>query len=206
MRVKNPPIRPAAVLLSMLLSLPAASAGTVIVLGDSISAGYGLKAGTVWVGLLRETLGASHRVINASISGDTSQSGLNRLAKLLDENRADVVIVELGGNDALRGLPMQVLRTNLIRMVGAIADSGARPVLMQVPLPANYGRRYQRLFAEQFQAAQQICGCPLIRIGDIISVEEASTGGYLQDDGIHPTESAQPLLMRAVLERIAPLL
>ncbi|MBF2754776.1 MAG: arylesterase [Gammaproteobacteria bacterium AqS3] len=206
MRVKNPPIRSAAVLLSILLSLPTACAGTVIVLGDSISAGYGLRAGTVWVGLLEETLGASHRVINASISGDTSQSGLNRLPKLLEENPADVVIVELGGNDALRGLPMQMLQENLIKMVGDIIRSGAKPVLMQVPLPANYGRRYQRLFAEQFQAAQQVCGCPLIRIEDIISVEQASAGGYLQDDGIHPTESAQPLLMRAVLDHIAPLL
>ena len=175
-----------------------ASTRNILVLGDSISAGYGMSLEQGWVALLAEELEEdfpAYTVINASISGETSGGGLRRLPPLLAEHDPAVVIIELGGNDGLRGYPIPSLRDNLRRMVALSADSGARVVIIPVAIPPNYGRRYTDAFSASFPAVAQETGSTLT---PMIFAGVATDPELMQADGIHPTASAQPLMLNNI--------
>ena len=183
-----------------------AAAGTILIVGDSISAGFGLDTRLGWVSLLEQRLskeGHDDKVINASISGDTSAGGLARLPALLAEHKPDVVIVELGGNDGLRGqLPAQ-LKQNLASMIEASQQAGAKVLLLGMQLPPNYGARYTQAFAAVYAELaneKKVALVPFLLEG---------VGGkpeLMQADGIHPAAGAQGLLLDNVWPVLKPLL
>ena len=173
-------------------------APVVLVFGDSLSAGYGLRPGVGWVDLLSQRLpgeGYGFRVINASVSGETSEGGLARLPRALALHQPRLVVLELGANDGLRALPISALRENLERMISLCLKSGARVVLLGIRLPTNYGARYNTLF-EQTAAA-------LARQHHIAFVpwfmrDVADHPQLMQADGLHPAERGQPILLQNV--------
>lgn len=191
----------------MLLALPARAAQhSVLVLGDSISAAYGMSLQQGWVSQLADELRHSHpdhRVVNASISGETTAGGLRRLPGLLAEHQPRLVIIELGGNDGLRGYPVGRLRDNLEQMARMARDTGARVLILPMEVPPNYGARYTRLFRESFGAAAQATDSTL---GPFLLDGVATKGELMQDDGIHPTAAAQPLLLDNLRDTIMALL
>lgn len=189
-----------------MVSLPVlASQNTLLVVGDSISAAYGVPSETAWVELLRERLsgqGLDWQVVNASISGETTDGGLRRLPGLLEKNDPDIVVIELGGNDGLRGFPPNVIESNLAGMIELAQDSGAVPLLVGMQIPPNYGQRYTRMFADLFPTLSDRYGVPLVPFFlDGIYDQD----GLMQGDGIHPTEEAQPLLLDNIWPRLEPL-
>ena len=183
-----------------------AAAGTILIVGDSISAGFGLDTRLGWVSLLEQRLereGHDDRVVNASISGDTSAGGQARLPALLTEHKPDVVIVELGGNDGLRGqLPAQ-LKQNLASMIEASQQAGAKVLLLGMQLPPNYGARYTQAFAAVYAELaneKKVALVPFLLEG---------VGGkpeLMQADRIHPAAGAQGLLLDNVWPVLKPLL
>ena len=186
---------------------PAADAGkTVMVLGNSISAAYGLQteAGERgWVELLRERLGPRHRVVNASISGDTTVGGLARLPRTLAAHKPDIVIIELGGNDGLRGYPVASIRANLLAMARAVLAAGARPVLAGMQMTPNLGPRYTNGFRRMYPDVAAETGAALVPfILEGVALDE----DLMQRDGIHPNARAQPLLLDNVWPVLEPLL
>lgn len=182
---------------------PNASGLTLLVVGDSISAEYGLKRGTGWVQLLRRKITTQYpksTVINASISGDTTAGGRARLPALLKKHRPTHVILELGANDALRGLPLQTTLRNLIAMSRASHQAGAGVVIAGMQMPPNYGRAYQQQFASVFeQAARQTQAAllPFLLTGTA-DTAAGSSMRFFQQDRIHPNAAAQPYIMRNV--------
>lgn len=176
---------------------------TLLVLGDSLSAGYGINQENGWVALLDEDLGDEHRIINGSISGDTTGGGLNRLPRLLEEFSPDFVLLELGGNDGLRGQPLALMKSNLQTMINLVREAGAEPVLFGMRLPPNYGRRYSDAFAAvypQLSEAEDVLLIPF-------QLEELSvTEGMIQEDGLHPTAMAQPIIKEVIKRYIRPLM
>lgn len=192
--------------LILLLQIPSALAGTVLIVGDSISAGFGLNAAQGWVTLLQERLkkhDPAFDVVNASISGDTSAGGLARLPGLLDRHQPRVVVIELGGNDGLRGQPPAQLKQNLTAMTEAAKSAGAKVLILGMQLPPNYGQRYTRTFAQTFtevSAEQSVAIVPFMLDG-VGAVE-----GMMQPDGIHPNAAAQPRLLENVWPELVPLL
>ncbi|WP_061332758.1 arylesterase [Marinobacter excellens] len=191
----------------MLLSLSAlASQNTLLVVGDSLSAAYGVPSETAWVQLLRDRLdeqGLNWNVVNASISGETTDGGLRRLPELLQKNQPDVVIIELGGNDGLRGFPPNVIESNLADMIEQVRDIGATPVLVGMQIPPNYGQRYTRMFADIFPNLSDRYDTPLVPFF-LEGIYNAD--GLMQEDGIHPTEAAQPVLLDNVWPQLEPLI
>jgi len=176
---------------------------TLLVLGDSLSAGYGVNQESGWVALLRDDLSDRHQVINGSISGDTTGGGLNRLPLLLEKFSPDYVLLELGGNDGLRGQPLSLMKRNLQTMIELCRRAGAEPVLFGMRLPPNYGRRYSDAFAAvypQLSDEQQVVLIPF-------QLEElAITEGMIQEDGLHPTALAQPVIKEVIKGYIQPLM
>jgi acyl-CoA thioesterase-1 len=191
----------------MLLSLSAlASQNTLLVVGDSLSAAYGVPSETAWVQLLRDRLdeqGLNWNVVNASISGETTDGGLRRLPDLLQKNQPDVVIIELGGNDGLRGFPPNVIESNLADMIEQVRDVGAIPVLVGMQIPPNYGQRYTRLFADIFPNLSDRYDTPLV---PFFLEGIYNEDGLMQEDGIHPTEAAQPVLLDNLWPQLEPLI
>ncbi len=181
-------------------------AGGLLVLGDSISAAYGIEKSDGWVALLEEELEQRCRdfpVINASVSGETTAGGNSRLEALLDTHSPDIVIIELGGNDGLRGLSPVAMANNLTQMIEKSRAANATPVLLGMRIPPNYGQQYTRLFEQQFRQVSDDKQVPLFPF----FLEGVVEQGWLQKDGIHPTEEAQPLLKRhaiSVLEPVFP--
>ncbi|MBC7184360.1 MAG: arylesterase [Marinobacter sp.] len=195
-------------LMATLLALPVmASQNTLLVLGDSLSAAYGIPSETAWVQLLRNRMDnnglADWEVINASIGGETTDGGTRRLPELLKENDPDVVIIELGGNDGLRGFPPDVIEANLASMIEQVQESGARAVLVGMQIPPNYGPRYTEMFANIYPKLSDRYDIALVPffLEGIYNRE-----GLMQDDGIHPTEKAQPKLLENVWPVIKPIL
>lgn len=192
--------------LTLLFWVQGAWAGTLLVVGDSISAAFGLDSRQGWVALLEKRLqdeGFDHRVINASISGDTSAGGLARLPALLAEHRPDVVIIELGGNDGLRGQPPMQLQQNLASMVEKSQQAGAKVLLLGMKLPPNYGVRYTTAFAQVFTDVAQA------KQAALVSFFLEGVGGaadMMQADGIHPNVTAQPVLLDNAWPALQPLL
>ncbi|MCQ4320012.1 arylesterase [Stutzerimonas stutzeri] len=183
-----------------------ALAGTVLVVGDSISAAFGLETSQGWVQLLQQRLDTEnldHRVVNASISGDTSAGGLARLPALLEEYDPQVVIIELGGNDGLRGQPPRQLNRNLAAMVDLSREADAKVVLLGMRLPPNLGHRYTTAFADAFDSLADEQNLPYVPffLEGVGGVE-----GMMQADRIHPTASAQQQLLDNVWPVLEPLL
>ena len=192
-------------LLIMLLAQPALGA-TLLVVGDSISAGFGLDTQAGWVDLLHERLkqqGFKHQVVNASISGDTSSGGLARLPALLAEHRPELVIIELGGNDGLRGQPTEQLQQNLAAMVADSRKQGARVLLLGMQLPPNYGARYTQSFAKVYSDLAASAEVPLV---PFFLEGVGGQPALMQADGIHPKAQAQPLLLENVWPALQPML
>ena len=180
-------------------------AGGLLVLGDSISAAYGIEKSAGWVALLEKELEQRCRdfpVINASVSGETTAGGNSRLEALLDTHSPDVVIIELGGNDGLRGLSPVAMANNLTQMIEKSRAANATPVLLGMRIPPNYGQQYTRLFEQQFRQVSDDKQVPLFPF----FLEGVVEQGWLQKDGIHPTEEAQPLLKRHAVSVLEPVL
>lgn len=183
-----------------------AAAQAIVVLGDSISAGYGIQIEQGWVHLLDQALAQREETwftVNASISGETTGGGLARLQGVLEEHKPSIVIIELGGNDGLRGYPIDTIRDNLRAMVDLVKDSGATPIIVAMRIPPNYGPRYTRAFDGVFAEVateKQTAYVPFL-LEDV-----ALADNLMQEDGIHPTAEAQPLLLEAVWEHLQPLL
>ena len=181
-------------------------AGAIVILGDSISAGYGIKLEQGWVHLLGNALAEREKpwyAVNASISGETTSGGLARLAGVLNDHKPKIVVIELGGNDGLRGYPIKKIRSNLTAMISQIRAHQATPVLVAMRIPPNYGPRYTQAFDGVFAEVAQATGTLLV---PFILEEVALTQGLIQDDGIHPTAAAQPLLLAAVWAYLESLL
>lgn len=188
------------------LSANAVQAATILIFGDSISAAYGIQREQGWVALLEHRL-ASHgpqfRVVNASMSGETTGGGLARLPKALEDHDPDLLIIELGGNDGLRGYPVANIRRNLAQMIEA-ADPLRRDVLLvAMQIPPNYGHRYTQAFRHLFTDLSESYDVPLAN--DFIEAV-ALQPELMQDDGIHPTAAGQPLLLDALWPTIRRLL
>ncbi|WOJ93974.1 arylesterase [Congregibacter variabilis] len=178
----------------------------VLVLGDSISAAYGMSLEQGWTAILERQLRgrwSNSFVINASISGDTSAGGLRRLPSLLTEHAPDLLVIELGGNDGLRGYPTTKLESNLTRMAELAKAAGAAVLILPMEIPPNYGPRYTRAFRESFRRAADATGSTL---GPFILDGIATDPSLMQQDGIHPTVEAQPLIKDILLPVIESLL
>lgn len=182
------------------------SAPTILVTGDSLSAAYGMALNEGWVALLQQRLrqqGYPHRVVNTSVSGETTAGALARLPTELGRHKPTIVLIELGGNDGLRGQPVKALRDNLGKMVKLSRKAGAVPVLFEMQIPANYGVTYTEAFRKAFAEVAQAHSVRLVPflLSDIALDESA-----FQSDGIHPTAAVQPKLLDAVWPTITPLL
>ncbi len=192
--------------LLVLCSIGQAQAATVLVVGDSISAAFGLETQEGWVTLLEERLrehNPEFKVVNASISGETTGGGLARFPQLLSEHQPDYVIIELGGNDGLRGLSLTQMSSNLTRMVQQAKQQDAVVLLLGMRLPGNYGQRYTDAF---YNVYQQIAEQENVAVVDFFLAGVGGEEGMMQADGVHPTQMAQPLLLDNAWQRLAPLL
>lgn len=167
------------------------NAPVILVLGDSLSAGYGIEQNQSWVTLLQQRLGDRghpHRVINASISGDTTAGGLFRIGAALDDHDPDVVIVELGGNDGLRGLSLRDMETNLAKIIDACLAHGSRVLLVGMRIPPNYGAEYTAGFEAIYTRLAKQYNVPLV---PFLLEGIAENNALLQSDRIHPNGEAQ---------------
>jgi acyl-CoA thioesterase-1 len=178
----------------------------ILVLGDSLSAGYGLRPEQGWVHLLQERLrsaGYGHRVVNASSSGETTGGALARLPRALDRHRPAIVVIELGGNDGLRGLPAEGIRDNLEAMIESSRAAGARVLLVGMRIPPNYGRPYTEAFYGLYAELAREHALPLVPfLLDGIALDDS----LMQQDGFHPNAAAQPLMLEAVWKALEPIL
>lgn len=194
-------------LLLALAAVPAAAQQqTILVLGDSLSAAYGMGRDQGWTALLERRLAAEgypYRVVNASISGDTTQGGLTRLPAALARHAPDIVVVELGGNDGLRGISPEQARRNLQTIVEKSREAGSKVVLVGVELPPNYGAAFNQRFGAVFKDVSRQYQLPLA----VLSLNDAlAQPGLIQADGVHPTARAQPLILDQIWPLIEPLL
>jgi len=194
---------------------PAAATGKAIVLvvGDSLSAEYGLTRGRGWVALLQQRIAQSkpasargYEAVNASISGDTTSGGRSRLPALLKQYSPTIVILELGGNDALRGLPLDATRGNLIEMTRTAKAAGAKVVIAGMQLPPNYGRKYSDEFAGMFAEIAKAEGAALVPFLLHGVADGPQADAMFQPDRIHPKEEAHPIILDNVWPVLQPLL
>ncbi|MBR9883948.1 MAG: arylesterase [Oceanospirillales bacterium] len=189
----------------VLLSNPV-FASSMLVLGDSLSAAYGLPLEKGWVNLMRERAQAqdpSIDVVNASVSGETTSGGLSRLPGLLETHAPAIVLIELGANDGLRGTPLNIVRDNLNGLVERAQASGAQVVLIGNRLPPNYGPQYTQAFFDLFSQVATEKGVALV---PFLLEGVAEDWDLMQDDGYHPKAEAQPRLLETVWPQVAPLL
>ena len=187
-------------------ALVADAENTLLVLGDSISAAYGMDLEQGWVTLMDRRLAAERsgwRVVNASISGDTTDGGLRRLPQLLESHQPAMVLIELGGNDGLRGFPIQRMRDNLSAMVQQAQARGAQVALLSMAIPPNFGKRYTDLFTTSFEHIAESTGATLV---PFILDGIATDSQLMQADGIHPTAAAQPMIVDNVYPWLEPLI
>ncbi len=188
---------------------PANEAPVVLVVGDSLSAEYGLKAGDGWVALLQARLAAQkkpYRVVNASISGDTTSGGRSRLPAALRTHKPAIVVLELGGNDALRGLPLTSTRDNLLAMARAAQQAGAKVVVVGMQVPPNYGASYARDFEGLFTDVAKQAKTALVPFLLKGIADRADAMDWFQPDRIHPLAKAHPQMLDNVWPALKPLL
>lgn len=180
-----------------------AASTTLMVMGDSLSAAYGIERQSGWVNLLSERLGDDVEVINASISGETTAGGATRLPELLGQHDPDIVLLELGGNDGLRGLPPRQMRANLSEMIEASQRAGAQVLLLGIQVPPNYGQAYATAFRNVYHELAEEYDVPLVPfLLDGIALDAS----LMQDDGIHPTAEAQEMILDNVWPTLKTLL
>jgi acyl-CoA thioesterase-1 len=187
-------------ILSLLASTGLASnqGPTVLIMGDSLSAGFGIDTEQGWTVLLQrrlESKGYGYTVANASISGDTTTGGLRRLPRALERLKPDIVIIELGGNDGLRGTPVELIHTNLSKMIEQSIDSGARVILTGIQIPPNYGPAYTDAFRNIYPSLAEQFDIGLI---EFFLKNVALNPSLMQADGIHPNAAGQPILLENV--------
>ena len=193
-----------AALASSGLAATSAASPTILVYGDSLSAAYGIPREQGWVTLLQQRLesqGLPYRVANASISGETTSGGLSRMGAALKQYQPDIVLIELGANDGLRGLPLADMQRNLAAMIEAGQTTKARVVLLGMRIPPNYGPHYTQEFAESYPMLAQRYHLPLVTffLGGVAGKPE-----LVLEDGLHPTAAAQPLLLDNVWKVLQP--
>ncbi len=192
-------------LMVLLAPVPAAAAH-IVVMGDSLSAAYGIDQEQGWVALLQHRLqqqGQTYQIVNASISGETTAGGLRRLPAVLEQTEPRLVLIELGANDGLRAQSLDAMQENLQAMVRLSQQAGAQVVLFEMRIPSNYGPRYTDSFRARFHAVSERTGAKLLPFFlNAIATDPA----HFQEDGIHPTAAAQPLLLEAVWPLVKSLL
>lgn len=194
------------VLLLCLSFTGTAYSATVLVVGDSLSAAYGLEESAGWVALAQQELASVHpelNIVNASITGDTTEGALRRLPAALDRFNPDILIIELGGNDGLRGYPIKKIRENLETLANLGREANAQVLLLGMRIPSNYGPAYTEKFAQTFADAAAASESELVPFFLEPIVFDSA---MFQPDGIHPTAEAQPLLLETVLEKLKPML
>ena len=183
-----------------------AGASTIVVLGDSLSSGHGLPIGQSWVSRLEERLkaeGYGYAVVNASIPGDTSSGGVARLPSLLEAHSPRIVIIELGGNDGLRGQPVATLRGNLARMIELTQDAGAEAILTGIQIPPNYGPSYTSAFASVYPELAEEFDVPLV---GFLMQDVALNRDLMQPDRLHPNASGNEVMLENVWAVLVDLL
>jgi acyl-CoA thioesterase-1 len=179
---------------------------TILVFGDSLSAAFGIRPEQGWVALLTQRLqlqGYGYPIINASVSGETTQGGLERLPRALQLHRPGIVILELGANDALRGLPLASTRANLEKMVQLAQNAGARVLLVGLRIPPNYGPRYTEEFADMFPQLAKQYHLPLV---PFLLQGVALDPTRMQEDGMHPNAAGEPPILETLWPYLKPLL
>jgi acyl-CoA thioesterase I len=177
-------------------------AADIMVLGDSLSAGYGLTPGEGWVELMEQRIeGSGLTLLNASVSGETTAGGLARLPDLLELHEPQWVLLELGANDGLRGTPLNIIKTNLETMGTKISESGAQLVVIGIQLPPNYGPRYTRAFFNLFPELSEKFDAPLV---PFLLEGVATDWDLMQSDGLHPKAVAQPIILETVMKVVGP--
>jgi len=188
-------ILPGLLLLIIVCGASAANPPTVLVIGDSLSAGYGIDVDQSWTALLQSRLqsqGYEHRVVNASISGDTTEGGAARISAALENFGPDLVILELGGNDGLRGIPPDRMKDNLKAIIETSQHSGASVIMLGIRIPTNYGPRYTNAFEGVYRDLAEQLQIPWIEFFmEAVALDET----LMQADGIHPNAEAQPILL-----------
>jgi len=193
-------------LLFIALQNAVASDRTILVMGDSLSAAYGIRPEQGWVALLTQRLqaeGYGYQVINASVSGETSSGGLQRLPRALQIHQPAMVILELGANDGLRGLPLAETRANLTKMVQLSQAAGARVLLVGIRIPPNYGPRYANEFADLYPEIVKRYHLPLV---PFLLEKVALDPTLMQEDGLHPNARGEPLVLDTLWQKLEPLL
>lgn len=187
------------ILFSSLFSSSSFADQRILVWGDSLSAAYGIPVEQGWVNLMSEELGEPFEVINGSISGETTQGGRTRLPRALEDHKPNYVLIELGANDGLRGIPPNVTKINLDKMIQAAQQANAKVILLGMKIPPNYGATYSEKFEAVFTDLAEEYKLPFIPFFLEGIIENYD---YLQADELHPTASAQPLLLKKVLPMI----
>jgi acyl-CoA thioesterase-1 len=193
-------------LLLLFVSTTPLQASTLLVVGDSLSAAYGLPQNQGWVSLLEQELeqrGSRLRVVNASISGETSSGGLSRLPRLLEDYQPKLVLLELGANDGLRGTPLRIMEQNLRQMIELSQAANAQVLLIGIRLPPNYGPQYTERFYQIYPKLAQEYGLPLV---PFLLENVATDYRLMQRDGLHPNADAQPIVLQTVWKQLGPLL
>jgi len=178
----------------------------LLILGDSISAGFGIKESQNWTTLLKSSFskeGKSLKIINSSISGDTTSGGLSRINRDLNTYKPDFVLVELGGNDALRGYPISRIKQNLLKIISIISNNQSIPIIMQIKIPPNYGKKYIEAFENIYSEVASETDAKLI---SFMLENVALKKDLMQPDGIHPNEKAQPVIAEQIKEEIGYLI
>ena len=178
----------------------------LLILGDSISAGFGIKESQNWTTLLKSSFskeGKSLEIINSSISGDTTSGGLSRINRDLNTYKPDFVLVELGGNDALRGYPISRIKQNLLKIISIISNNQSIPIIMQIKVPPNYGKKYIEAFENIYSEVASETDAKLI---SFMLENVALRDGLMQPDGIHPNEKAQPVIAEQIKKEIGYLI
>ena len=178
----------------------------LLILGDSISAGFGIKESQNWTTLLKSSFskeGKSLEIINSSISGDTTSGGLSRINRDLNTYKPDFVLVELGGNDALRGYPISRIKQNLLKIISIISNNQSIPIIMQIKIPPNYGKKYIEAFENIYSEVASETNAKLI---SFMLENVALRDDLMQPDGIHPNEKAQPFITEQIKKEIGYLI
>lgn len=194
------------VVLIVTLSAPTINANErpiVLVMGDSLSAAYGLENDQGWVTLLEKRLSDQATVANASISGETTSGGLQRFSDILTKQQPNIVLLELGGNDGLRGLAPTQMRDNLARMIEQSQEADAQVLLLGIDIPPNYGQAYRDAFTGVYYSLAEEYDVPLV---SFLLEDIALNQALMQSDGIHPTADAQPIILDNVWPELEPLL
>ena len=190
----------------MILGATLAQAKTILVMGDSISAGYGINAEQGWVNLLHQKLQAenkAYQVVNASITGETTAGGLARLDAILASAKPDIMLLELGANDGLRGLSPKIMQSNLTEMIRRAQAVGAKVLLLGIRIPPNYGSRYAEMFYGVYADLAKTLDIGWV---PFLLADVALEKQLMQADGLHPNAEAQPVMLATIWPHLAPLL